>query len=358
MTGRPYRSADGSFQSADLNPLALDDDATLFQLLLRHPDFLEPDVIFMADGRVLAESDPAWRTVLGWRRSGGPILLGVTTGPAPDALLIEVLQLAEASAEWPIGRWNEALAAYWGSADARLVEAIKLGWRFDARESWSVEAWTRAAWGVEPIAGRSAVGLLAAEMPPALLRAVDWLAAGGREIAAFEVRRMGAGKAPTYLSDRVAGSWGRPVERPPVAPEVGLRRETYVRHTGSVTAGLLSAVEARCLAAGSKEAWSGEDWVRFDGPGRSLRVFPGAAWVDLQFVGADEGTLAGLRYRYGVSTTLVPSTGAPPEVHLRLASTADFSPAVEVLLSAWLTEAAPPGERSVTPDRTRKRKRV
>ena len=353
MTGRPYRTAGGSFQSADLAPPEMTDDAALFQLLLLHPDFLAPDVVFMADGRVLAESDPTWRTVLGWHRDGGPILLGVTTGLASDPLLIEALQLAESSADWPLERWDATLASFWDMADGGLVQVLTRAWEGEEGRPRTVSGWTHAAWGTPPSMGRTAVGLLAAEVPESLRRAVGWLATGGREIAAFEVRRMKTGKAPTYWSHCVAGSWRRPTERRPAAAEAGLRRETYVRHTGSVTAGLLSAVEARCLRAGSQVAWSGEDWVRFDGNGRSLRVFPGAAWVDLQFVGADEGTLAGLRYRYGVPRTLTPTADAPPEVHLRLASDDDFSPSVEVMLSAWLSEAPREEEKPAIPDRVR-----
>ncbi|CAN5328299.1 hypothetical protein BH18GEM1_BH18GEM1_09390 [soil metagenome] len=338
MAGRPYRGMDGAFESADLSPPDLSDDATLFALLLTHPDFLAEDVVFMADGRVLEESDPAWRTVLGWHRGGGPVLLGVTTGSAGSSLLVETLQLAEVSTDWPLARWDQALVSFWETADPALCQRVSRRWDLSGESAWTVEAWTKTVWGADPVGGRAAIALLAARVSPEVRRAVTWLAASGREIAAHEVRRMGTGSDPTYWADLVAGGWRRPAEVEAAPLAAGLRRETYVRHTGSVTAGLLSKVETCCLAAGSQVAWSGEDWVRFDGTGHSLRVFPGAGWVDLQFVGADEGTLAGLRYRYGVPVTLGPPPDAPPEVHLRLASSADFSPAVELLLGAWLMQ--------------------
>jgi hypothetical protein len=357
MAGRPYRGEDGTFESADLSPPALSDDAALFALLLNHPDFLDEDVLFMADGRVLAESDPAWRTVLGWHRGSGPVLLGVTTGGAGESLLIEVLQLAESSADWPLARWDEALAAFWGSSDGALRQRVAERWGLKG-EVWTVEGWAQAVWDGPPTKGRAAVGILAAEVPVAIRRAVAWLAAGGREIAAFEVQRMVAGSAPIYWTNLVAGAWHRRVTPVAASADAGLRRETYVRHTGSVTAGLLSAVEARGLQVGSKVAWSGQDWVRFDGAGRSLRVFPGAGWIDLQFVDADEGTLTGLRYRYGVAVALEPPPDAPPGVHLRLSSAGDMNPAVELLLTAWLGEVPAQDVRETSAARPRRSKRA
>lgn len=346
MSARAYRGVDGAFESTDLDAPVLSEDASLFALLLTHPDFLADDVVFMADGRVLEESDPAWRTVVGWRRSGGPVILGVTTGTARPALLVETLQVAEMSSSWGLDRWSEVLTSFWETVGGSLFDRISKRWDLPSEAAWTVDAWTQAAWNIEPIPGRAAVGLLAAEVPPAVRRAVAWLADDNHEVAASEVRRMGSGEHATFWTEQVAGGWRRAV-KPVVRPaEAGLRRDTYVRHTGSVTAGLLSAVEARCLAAGSKVAWSSEDWVRFDGSGHSLRVFPGAAWVDLQFVGADEGTLAGLRYRYGVSVTLDPPSDAPPEAHLRLASSADFSAAVELLLGAWLSQPLRPESKN------------
>jgi hypothetical protein len=149
---------------------------------------------------------------------------------------------------------------------------------------------------------------------------------------------MQTGEAITYWTTPVAGAWPDAGDMGPVPEEASHRRDTYVHHTGGVTAGLLSAIEMRCRELETRVAWSGEDWVRFQGHEHSLRVFPGSAWVDLQLVGADEGTLKGLSYRFGVPESLTPGGDAPPEVHFRLASASDLSPSIHLLLSAWLGE--------------------
>ncbi len=336
MAGRPYRGGAEGFEPAELGGLTLADDTALFTLLLTYPDALAEDVVFFADGRVLPESDPAWRALLGWHRQGGPVLLGMTTAQADAGLLVETLRLAEIVADWSIERWDQTVLEYWGSADHALLERVAERWELSRDEGWSLDRWTRAMWDEEPAPGRAIVGLLAADVSEALCRAVEWLASGGREIAAFEASRVVSGESATYWTHPVAGAWYRPA---PLTTDDGpdRRRETYVRRTGSVTGGLLASIEARCLEAGSAVAWSGEDWVRFDGASRSLRVFPGEAWVDLQLVGADEGHLIGLRYRYGVPNRLKPPADAPPEVHVRLSAPEDFGAEIQVMLSDWLS---------------------
>ncbi|MGH7563023.1 MAG: hypothetical protein ACREK5_01180 [Gemmatimonadota bacterium] len=336
MAGRPYRRGEKGFETAELGALTLADDAALFTLLLTYPDALAEDVVFFADGRVLPESDPAWRTVLGWHRQGGPVLLGVTTAQAEPGLFVETLRLAESVADWGVERWDETVLEYWGSADEAMVTRIVDRWELSRDEGWTLGSWTRAMWDEDPGLGRPIVGLLGAEVPEAVRGAVEWLASGHREIAAFEASRIVTGESPTYWTHSVAGAWYRPVPLT-TEDEPDRRRATYVRRTGSVTGRLLAAVEARCLEAGSAVAWSGEDWVRFDGASRCLRVFPGETWVDLQLVGADEGNLIGLRYRYGVPTRLKPPADAPPEVHVRLSAAEDFGAEVQVMLSDWLS---------------------
>ncbi|MCI0346849.1 MAG: hypothetical protein L0227_03100 [Chloroflexi bacterium] len=336
MAGRPYRSGEGGFETAELGALTLADDGPLFALLLTHPDALAEDVVFFADGRVVPESDPAVRTLLGWHRHGGVVVLVFTTAAAESDLLVEGLRLAEIVADWDVGRWNEVVLEYWGSADEALVERVADRWDLSREEGWTLASWTGAMWDEAPEPGRPIVGVLAGEVPETVRGAIDWLSVGNREIAAFEARRIVSGETPTYWTTPVAGAWARPA---PMTGEAGSdrRRETFVRRTGSVTGGLLAAVEKRCLDSGSAVAWSGEDWVRFDGASRSLRVFPGAAWVDLQLVGADEGALIGMRYRYALPTRLRPPDDAPPEVHVRLAAPADFGPEVQLLISDWLS---------------------
>jgi hypothetical protein len=281
MAGRPYRSGKDGFETAELGGLTLADDGPLFALLLTHPDALAEDVIFFADGRMVPESDPAVRTLLGWHRQGGVVVLGFTTAVAAPDLLVEALRLAEIVADWDTGRWDEVVLEYWGSADGSLVERVADRWELSRDDGWSLASWTGAMWNEAPQSGRPIVGVLAGEVPESIRGAIDWLAIGSREIAAFEARRIVSGETPTYWTTPVAGAWARPG---PLMGEEGTdrRRETFVRRTGSVTGGLLAAVEKRCLESGSAVAWSGDDWVRFDGASRSLRVFPGAAWVDLQ----------------------------------------------------------------------------
>lgn len=336
MSGRPYRSGADGFETAELGGLTLADDGALFALLLSHPDALTEDVVFFADGRVLPESDPARRTLLGWHRRGGPVLLGVTTAPADPGLLVETLRLAGVASRLDGERWDEIVLEYWGSTDEAALRRVMDRWELSDEEPWTLASWTRAMWDEEPEPGPAIAGILAGEIPESLRLAVDWLATGNREVAAFEARRIVTDESPTYWTHLVAGAWYRP---PPLGREVGpdRRRETYVRRTGSVTGGLLAAVETRCVEAGSAVAWSGEDWVRFDGAERSLRVFPGEAWVDLQLVGADEGNLIGLRYRYSVPVRLKPPAGAPPEVHLRLSAPEDFGPEVQLMVTDWLS---------------------
>ena len=104
---------------------------------------------------------------------------------------------------------------------------------------------------------------------------------------------------------------------------------------------LLATLEARCREVGCEVGWRGPDWARYDGRDHSLRVFPGDHWVDLQFVGADEGTLKGLWFRYDVSDGLEAPADAPPAAHMRLDDPRDLDRSVLALLAAWL---GPPPE--------------
>ena len=45
MAGRPYRSGEGGFETAELGALTLTDDEPLFLLHLTHPDVLAEDVL-------------------------------------------------------------------------------------------------------------------------------------------------------------------------------------------------------------------------------------------------------------------------------------------------------------------------
>lgn len=311
------------------------DDAALLELLLGSPDRIDPRIVLWADGRVLPKSDPGRRTVVGWHRGGGPVLLSVTTGVATDGALLEAFHLAAIEGEAPVERWEDPLETFWDGADPGLRDRIAGTWGHRGRIA-SPRAWTELAWGAPPVSGPARTGVVAARVPGALRRTIAWLADLGVEVAAWEIARSSAPGDAGFGFERVAGRWSDPPERPLPAMDEERRRRTYVRHTGGITAALLSELETTCRSSGAAVAWSGEEWVRFDGPGRSLRVFPGMEWIDLQFVGADEGTLIGLRFRYGVSVGGDAPSGAPPGVHLRLSSPEDLGPEVRLLVRAWL----------------------
>lgn len=110
----------------------------------------------------------------------------------------------------------------------------------------------------------------------------------------------------------------------------------FAHQIGRETGPLLIVLERWCQRSGATVTWSGREWVRFEGPRHSLRVFPGPSFVDLQLVGADEGTLTGLKYRHGVLKRMDPPLDAPPEVHIRLKGGEDLSPGLSFLLASWL----------------------
>lgn len=326
---------DSSGRSDRRPDLSSSDDAALLELLLDSPDRIDLRIVLWADGRVLPESDPGRRTLVGWHQAGGPVLLGVTTGVATEEALFEAFHLAALEGAAPVERWKDPLESFWGDADPGLRERIGARWGHPERIT-SPEAWTGLAWGTPPVSGPPRTGVVAARVPDPLRRTVDWLADLGVEVAAWEIERADDSADGAFRFRRVAGRWGDLPDRPLPAMEEERRRRTYVRHTGGVTAALLAGLEKACRSSGATVAWSGREWVRFDGPGRSLRIFPGTEGIDLQFVGADEGTLIGLRFRYGVSVGTDPPAGAPPGVHLRLASPEDLGPEVRLLVKAWL----------------------
>jgi hypothetical protein len=102
-------------------------------------------------------------------------------------------------------------------------------------------------------------------------------------------------------------------------------------------------------------------WIRIAGARRSLRIFPGPAWVDFQLVGLDEGTLIGLGYRYGIPLSLEPPPGAPPGAHLRVTGS-ELEPPLRAMIRMWLEEppaaavspAEPPRDRKPAPQKPRK----
>lgn len=353
-TGRPYRTGDGGFEGTRVGPVTGADGIPLVELLLTHPDFLDSDALLWADGRVIEQSDPGRRTMIGWHRRGGPILLSVTTGEIHEADLVEAARLAEVTSGWTVPIWGEVVSTFWREAPGTLVARIVERWGLEGDRIRDPKAWGDAVWAKAPAPGPAHVGVLGAVIGERTMRAVTWLRDGGIEIAAFTLRRIESESGPTYTAERVAGGWHASPRRPLPGEDESLRRETDVPPTGGVGAALLAALEKRCLEAGGEIGWSGEEWVRFRGPAGSVRLFPGPGRVDLQLVGADEGTLTGLRFRFAVPVTREPPPGAPPGVHLRLTGLEDLTPELEMLLARWLSgcssETNGDGEE-ITPDR-------
>src|SRR5687768_15054057 len=95
-------TSSGAADLITVRSAVLDDDLSFFELLLVRPDLLGSDVVFLADGRGWEGTGTGWPLAVGWRRQGGPVILGVTTGAATGDLLVEPLQLAGASSAWSI----------------------------------------------------------------------------------------------------------------------------------------------------------------------------------------------------------------------------------------------------------------
>jgi len=329
-------AADDPGRAESGNALAAGADRSdLHKLLFTHPDLLDEDALLWADGRTIA-GDRGGRTLVGWHRCGGGILLGVTAGEVTDADFVETLHLARLVSGWTVAKWSEALASYWRRAPEPLADLVVGRWGLGGGSIENARAWGEAAWGDRPAPGPVHVGVLGATMGDRVRGAVTWLRDGGVEVAGFVVRRIEASDDGIPRIERVAGGWHAAPRRPlPAAEEVPAPRGGARRPRGGLADTLVAALEQRCLEAGGRVVWKGEEWVRMRGPERSLRVFPGPGRVDLQFTGADEGTLTGLRFRFAVPLVVEPPSGAPPGVHLRLAGMEDLTPNLDALLEAW-----------------------
>jgi len=155
-------------------------------------------------------------------------------------------------------------------------------------------------------------GIVARRVPAGLVEAIERLAARGIPVTAWRVKDRGEEVA----LERVAGGWR------------------------AATEAILTGLARACRVAGGTER-NGLGWVRFDGPAGSIRAFPGPGGVDLQLVGADEGSLTGLHFRFGVALMGTPAPDAPPGVHLRLSGTDDLTEDLGRLLCAWLAGGEP-----------------
>ena len=344
-----------------IRPAILDDDASFLELLLIRPDLLGDDVVIFADGRGWGGAGTGWPLAVGWRRAGGPVILGATTGAATEALLIEPLQLAGVSASWSLPEWDDAIRAWWAAAAPELRERVAERWKLPEADPWGVATWTRAAWGVPPRSGRAAIGIVATRVPPPLQSAIEWLAAGEAALA-YRIRWYGAEASAVPRLEPVAGSWGTPAAftGPSAVRELEVKpvREPVAKSDRPEQ--IVAAIETLGREIGCAIS-ANSGWIRIAGARRSLRIFPGPAWVDFQLVGLDEGTLIGLGYRYGIPLSLEPPPGAPPGAHLRVTGS-ELEPPLRAMVRMWLEEppaaavspAGPPRDPKPAPQKPRK----
>lgn len=300
---------------------------------------VDADALFWADGRVLPAAGPADWTALGWHRAGGALVLAVTPGAASASLLSHAVGRAAAVADWPLARWDRALAEFWAEAGAALTARVRdLG--LEPGSEVRAGAWTRLAWGAWPREGPPRVGIVAGSVPRPIRHEVDRLAEAGTEVAAWELRP--APEDGPLQGVRVAGAWSPAPIRPLPAQAEDGEVAPLLGPAGAAATDLLEPIETLARALGGRIKWIGGEWMRVAGPAGSLRLFPGPDGLDLQFAGADEGTRLGLAFRYGVRLPAEPPRDAPPGTHLRLDKSTDLDGPVGLMIRGWLSGAPAP----------------
>jgi hypothetical protein len=186
---------------------------------------------------------------------------------------------------------------------------------------------------------------VATRVPAPLQSAIEWLAASEAALAC-RIRWYGAEASAVPRLEPVAGSWvtQQVFSGPSVVREPNVESGTPEE--------LVAAIETLGCEIGCAIS-ANAGWIRIAGGRRSLRIFPGPAWVDLQLVGLDEGTLVGLRYRYGIPLSLEPPPGAPPGAHLRVTGS-ELEPPLRAMFRMWLEEPPPAVVPATGPTREHK----
>lgn len=304
----------------------------LSRALLLDPTAIPGNAACWADARELGLA--RLPILFGWRRGRGPLVAGTSEGEANRELWIAASSLADSTAEWTRDRWDGAFRAFWRLASPALRDALSDRLPLPG-EAWSLEAWSEAVWGtfaspVEPpavaVVGRS----IARDVVESLTAPQG---SGTRAAFTFELLdaertrircTLVAGHLDTGSSRELPGDVGR------------LRRAENGSSGGREPVDLLDAIEHLARRSGATATWSRSDWVRYEGAGGTIRVFPcrDGAWV--QLAGADEGALAGLRFRHGLPPDPGGRAGAPPGAHLFLQEGATLNPAIEGLIRQWL----------------------
>lgn len=307
----------------------------LSRALLLDPTAIPGDSACWADARELGMAKRP--ILLGWRRAGGALVTGTSEGVATRDLWAESATLAESTARWSGERWDAAFRTFWKQAKPPLRHALSERLPLPD-DGWTLEAWAGAVWGsfagpVEP----PAVAVVGSEVSEEVLASVT-VASGAGRAAAFVVQPL-EGEGGRIRCALVAGDLDPGRRRAlPGEPELAERHGRAAVARDDAFA-LIDAVERLARRSGATATWSRRDWVRFEGVHGSIRVFPhdGGAW--LQLAGADEGALAGLRYRHGLPLEPV-GPNAPPGAHLYLRDAASLTPPIEAMIRQWLRGAA------------------
>jgi hypothetical protein len=312
----------------------------LSRALLLDPTAIPGDAACWADARQLGLARQP--ILLGWRRGGGPLVAGTSEGEAGRDLWLAAASLADSTAEWTGDRWDGAFRAFWKLATPALRDALAdrlplpdQGWSLG---SWSEAVWGSFASGIEP----PAVAVVGRSVAPEVVESVAAPRESGR-MAAFTVELLDAERTRircTLVAGRLAPAAVRKLPGELARSDRGENGSSDGRDSFD----LLEALGRLARRSGASATWSRGDWVRYQGAGGMIRVFPSreGAWV--QLAGADEGALAGLRFRHGLPLDPGATTGAPPGAHLFLQRGVELTPSMEGLLRQWLRGSDPPPE--------------
>lgn len=295
----------------------------LARALLLDPAVPDPGAGCWGDARAMGLA--RLPILLGWRRTGGPFVAGTSEGTADPPLLAATLDLAESTADWTPARWDDAFRSFWANADRSLRDALAA--RLPLTEPWSLVGWCEAVWGTYAGEGNSAIALVAPTLASEVRSSLDWLGRRTDGAAGYAAEPLDPDGRRVRCS-RVAGS----LEAGALRPLPGELERSPVEGTADP----FESVERVAYEAGATASWSRREWVRFRGPGGTVRVFPRRDAVWLQLVGADEGTLAGLRFRHGVPLERPGAGQGPPGAHLVLRDGAEVTAGVAAVLREWL----------------------
>ena len=305
----------------------------LSRALLLDPMAIPGDSACWADARELGLA--RLPILLGWRRAGGALVTGTSEGMATQELWAESATLAESTARWTGERWDAAFRAFWSRANPPLRHALSERLPLPD-DGWTLEAWAAAVWGsfagpVDP----PAVAVVGSEVSEEVMASVA-VASGAGRAAAFVFEPLDAERGIIRCA-LVAGDLDPGPRRAlPGEPELEERHARVPADSET----LLDAVERVARRSGATATWSRRDWVRFEGAHGSIRVFPHDRGAWLQLAGADEGALAGLRFRHGLTLDSEAPSERPPGAHLYLRDSASLTPAIEATIRQWLRGVA------------------